>query len=190
MINTKDKALPVIALLVLLYLLVGDCFIFKLAALLFLSGYLYTSFIPSTRPVCRSDDCIVSPVMGEVKDISYEGERTRIVLETTMTDLSLVCAPVNGEFLPLRRDGAVLNTDNPLAQKLNQNLRYEIGDFSMTLIPSFFPVQNYITKDRYFIGDLIAKTVCGRVVIEANSLDVKVAIGDKVRPNATILAYR
>ena len=191
MFNQKVTILPVFLAVVLLYLILGECLLFKLLFAAVAAFLVYINYMPAINPVCRNDDCIVSPVYATVSDITYHDKKVTITLEKDIFQTALVTMPLNSYVEVTEISGAVLGDTN-LATRLNQKIIYTNKDetFSMQILPRYCSVQNYIKEDRHYIGDIIARAVVATVKITLEDVDVKVAIGDKVKAKTTVLAYR
>jgi hypothetical protein len=190
MFNFNARMTQVVLILILVYLVFGDCTLLKLLALA-LGGFLvYKNYIPAKNPTCRSNDCIVAPLDAVVSDLYYEGDDAVIELEPKWYMPSVVFMPQNGPLQIKKWDGAVLGSQDPLAEKLNGGVVFAGNNARLQLHPSYVAAKAYASSgDSYFTGDIIGRLLLGRATLRISGASAKVGRGDVIKAKETLVAY-
>jgi len=190
MFNTKVTILPIFLALVLIYVILGSCVLLKLFITAIALFLIYINYISAKQAVCRKDNCFVSPIDGVVSSIEYEGDTATLTLITKLYHSAIVTMPKNDYVQVSHTDGVTLDLKSKLSQPLNQKITYSFSDATMTFTPQYFKADNYIESDRYYIGDVIGRLLCGEIKLQLQGYDIKVALGDKIGAKSTVIAYK
>ncbi|MGM0533333.1 MAG: hypothetical protein ACQERK_02415 [Campylobacterota bacterium] len=190
MLNTKARITQLVLALILLYLVFGDCLLFKLIAVAAGALLIYKNYVKTKNPRCRQNDCVLAPVDGVITQIEYEGDDAIIDIEPKWYMPSTVYMPQNGTLEVTDTDGAVLDHSKALAAKLNARIVYAMNNVTMQLLPSYFMAQNYARgNDSYFVGDIIGRLMYGKVRMRISGAALKVGSADEVKAKETLIAY-
>lgn len=193
--GVKPIAYTVLTLLV--FSLLGWGF-FTFITLVFLIGQFVFFYNPEREPEEGDELAILAPVDGKVKEVVYEEESVKVVIENNLIDPHFIRSPmditvekitqIRGLFLPL---------SNPASKNLNENstmnFRFKRKKFSLDLQSGLVKVPiNFYTqeKEKQLAGKRIGFFGGGVVTLTCpKEIEMKVSSGMNVKAGESLLGF-
>ena len=160
-------------------------FVFAVA----LVGWVYMFRNPERVALHLSDNALLAPIDGEIKQIQSVGDKCLITIESKIFDVGVIRSPLNIQNYQISQTYGIPLYFSRKREFFNSKVEFCFGENKMIFFPRFLhfsPLKSSITTLER--GERMG-FMKGEVQIEVKNLETKLNVGDKVRGGESVLGY-
>lgn len=182
------KGAIILALLLGVALFLGFnhlAFVFAVA----LVGWVYMFRNPERVALHLSDNALLAPIDGEIKQIQSIGDKCFITIESRIFDVGVIRSPLNIQNYQISQVYGIPLYFSQKRSFFNSKVEFCFGENKMTFFPQllhFSPLKSSITTLER--GERMG-FMKGEVQMEIKNLETKLNVGDKVKGGESVLGY-
>lgn len=143
-------------------------------------------------PEDRDEFALLSPVDGEIVQVSSTKEGTLVVIKNSFFDSHIIRSPLEGEFILGSHTHGLNFKDFDKAEPLNSKQSFKISEVEVELIYHHDTYKNslyFSDTQRVFRGERVGFLNRGFCKISLPPKRVNIALGDKVEAGKTTIAF-
>lgn len=147
---------------------------------------------PERLPYDRDEFALLSPIDGEIVQVSSTKKGAEIVIKNSFLDSHILRSPLEGEFVLGTQTHGLNFKDFEKAELLNSKNSFKIGEVEVELIYHHDTYQNslyFSDTQRVFRGERVGFLNRGFCKISLPPKRVNIALGDKVEAGKTTIAF-
>lgn len=160
-------------------------FLFAIA----LVGWVYMFRNPERVALHLSDNALLAPIDGEIKQIQSAGDKCIITIESKIFDVGVIRSPLNIQNYQISQTYGIPLYFSQKRDFFNPKVEFCFGENKMIFSPRLFhifPLKSSITTLER--GERMG-FMKGEVQMEIKNLETKLNVGDKVRGGESVLGY-